>query len=168
MQQLKEDIKVLSIKEMINNGTSEDKILEICDRIYNMIDFVTNDYPKLKSWFFKKHLPGTLDKKSNRDIIIACDKDNIYGTTFIKYDDEKKICTLFVVPEVRGLEIGTLLLDKAMDILGTTKPMITFPEYKLVEFEPIIKKYNWQQTQTLEGFYNTQNTELVFNGILER
>ena len=134
-----------------------------------MTDFINSDYPKHKSWFYQKHLPETLKENSGRDIIFAHDSEGkIYGTSFIKEDEtEKKICTLFVSEESRGLGVGTALVEKSMEVLGTTKPMITLADYKLPMFEGLIEKYGWEQTQEVTGLYNDRSAELVFNGFLE-
>lgn len=81
---------------------------------------------------------------------------------------KKKICTLFVSPEARGLGIGTLLVEKSMEILGTTKPMITLADYKLPMFEGLIKKYGWEMTEEVTGLYNDKHKELVYNGSLTK
>ncbi len=163
------NISVVSIKELIESGVSQEDILTICDKLYDMTDFICTDYPKHKSWFYQKHLPATLTPNSGRDIIFASDNDTIYGTAFLKEDEiEKKICTLFVSENSRGLGIGSKLVEKAIEMLGTTKPMITIADYKLPMFEPMIKKYGWEQTQVVEGLYNDRSKELVYNGYLEQ
>ncbi|MBQ7466476.1 MAG: GNAT family N-acetyltransferase, partial [Clostridia bacterium] len=138
--------KVVSIKELLLKGYNEKDLRKICDDLYNITDFISEDYPKYNTWFYKKHLPAVFEDNSGRDIIFAYDEDkNIYGTAFIKEDsEEKKICTLFVKPEARGLGVGTLLVEKSMEILKTTKPMITLADYKLPMFEGLIKKYGWE------------------------
>lgn len=170
MENKKKEIIISSIQNLLKHGLIKDKAIEICDALYELTDFICDDYPKHKSWFYQKHLPATLTENSGRDIIFAYDKDkNLYGTSFIKKDlEEKKICTLFVSPNARGLGVGTALVEKSMEILGTTKPMITFADYKLEMFEGLIKKYNWVQTQIVSGLYNDHAKELVYNGILER
>ena len=164
------EIKVASIQELMLNGFPKDKAISLCDALYNMTDFICDDYPKYKSWFYKKHLPATLTEHSGRDVIFAYDhNEKLYGTSFIKQDEiEKKICTLFVSPESRGLGVTTALVEKSMQILGTTKPMITLADYKLKMFEGLIKKYNWEQTQIVTGLYNDHSKELVYNGFLEK
>ena len=163
------EIKVISIKELIEIGVDKNKILEICNQIYEMTDFICKDYPRHKSWFYQKHLPGTLNMKLDRDIVFAYDKSRvIHGTSFIKKDNlEKKICTLFVNSISRGLGIGTALVEKSIELLGTDKPVITIADYKLPMFESLIKKYHWEQTQTVIGLYNDHSKELVYNGYLE-
>ena len=163
-------IEVTSIKRMLEMGASREEVLRICDKLYDMTDFICEDYPKHKSWFYQKHLPATLEENSGRDIVFAYDKDNnLYGTSFIKEDEqEKKICTLFVSTDARGLGVGTALVEKSMELLGTTKPMITIADYKLPMFERLIEKYEWEKTQEVSGLYNDHSKELVYNGYLER
>lgn len=170
MEQEKNKIIISSIKELLKGGISKESAIKICDELYEMTDFICEDYPKHKSWFYYKHLPATLIENSGRDIIFAYDIDKkLYGTSFIKQDEEeKKICTLFVSPDARGLGVGTALVEKSMQILGTTKPMITIADYKLPMFQGLIKKYNWDQTQVVSGLYNDHAKELVYNGYLEK
>lgn len=162
-------IKITSIRELITNGLSQEEIFKICDQVYDMVDFLCKDYPKHKSWFYKKHLPQTLNKNYNRDIIIAYDnEDNICGTALIKADElERKICTLYVVPEKQGLGIGSALVEKSMELLQTTKPMITFADYKLEMFKGLIKKYDWEQSQVVQGLYNDHSKELFYNSNID-
>ena len=164
------NIKVVSIKELLKLGVDKDVLLGICEELYEMTDFICEDYPKHKSWFYQKHLPATFLYGSGRDIIFAYDEDkNKYGTAFIKEDEnEKKICTLFVAEKARGLGVGTKLVEKSMEILGTTKPMITIAEYKLPMFKRLIEKYGWEKTEEVSGLYNDRYKELVYNGFLTK
>jgi len=164
------EIKVGTVKELLKSSINEDEILKLCNMLYDMTDFISTDYPKHKSWFYQKHLPETFDYNSGRDILFAYDENHkIYGTAFIKNDIlEKKICTLFVDKNTRGLGIGTKLIEKSVEILGTTKPMITIADYKLPMFEKIIEKYDWKHTQTVKGLYNDRSAELVYNGTLTK
>lgn len=163
------NIEVKTIKELIEQETPIEEIMALCDSLYDMTDFICEDYPKHNSWFYHKHLPATLVEGSGRDIVYAQDQNGkLYGTSFIKEDEtEKKICTLFVSEDSRGLGVGTALVEKSMEILGTTKPMITLADYKLPMFEGLIEKYQWEQTQEVTGLYNDKCAELVFNGYLE-
>lgn len=166
----KKQFKLVSIKELLNNGVAEESLRKVCEELYNITDFLCEDYPKYNSWFYKKHMPAVFLPKSGRDIIVAYDEDkNICGTSFIKEDDvEKKICTLFVEPKVRGMGVGTMLVEKSMEILGTTKPLITLAEYKLPMFQKLIEKYNWEKTEEVSGLYNENYKELVYNGFLTK
>lgn len=80
---------------------------------------------------------------------------------------ESKICTFLVIENYRGKHVASKILEHAFKFLGTTKPLITIADYKLPMFESIIKKYNWELTQTMgEGYYNSMSRELVYNGKL--
>ena len=83
-----------------------------------------------------------------------------------KDEEEKKICTLFVSDKCRGLGIGTAIIQKSMEWLGTTKPFITLADYKLEMFKPIIEEYDWKLTEIVSGLYNDEFQELCFNGTL--
>ena len=170
MTKEKDQMFAISIKDLLSKGWSEKEVLPICEQLYNMTDFICEDYPKHKTWFYKKHLPAVFTPNSGRDIIFACDKDKkIYGTSFIKEDDvEKKICTLFVSPEARGMGVGTLLVEKSMELLQTTKPMITIADYKEPMFKGLIEKYGWVKTEEVSGLYNDKHNELVYNGSLSQ
>jgi len=163
-------IEIKSIKELIKVGESDDEIIRICNRLYDMTNSILEDYPKHKTWFYKKQLPETLDEKGRRDIIFAIDeRKNLLGTAFVKDDDnEKKICTLFVLPNERRKGIGTKLVEKSMQILKTTKPTITLAEYKYPMFEKLIKRYGWVQTDIVTGLYNESFAELIYNGSMEK
>lgn len=64
------------------------------------------------------------------------------------------------------MKIGSKLLEESIKWLDTTKPLITFPEYKLELFKPIIDKYNWKLTEIESKLYNNKSNELCFNGLL--
>jgi len=162
------ELEFLTIKELMKNGVERSILLKICEDLYKMTSFLSEDYPQYRSWFYKKQIPETINENSNRDIIFARDKNNVYyGTCFIKNDEtEKKICSIFVCESVRKMGIGTKLFEKSFEILQTTKPMITIKEYKLPYFKNFITKYEWKQTQVIKGIYNSNHSELVFNGIL--
>lgn len=160
-------VSIQSIREQIEQGADIDEIIELCNNLYDLTDFVNEDYPRHKSWFYQKQLPETLSGRG-RDIIYATDENKNYmGVVFIKKDEiEKKICTLFVDEKFRRLGVGTKLIEKAMQVLGTTTPVITIADYKLPMFENLIKKYKWKQTEVVKGLYNDKHAELVYNGYL--
>ncbi|MEG2232590.1 MAG: hypothetical protein RRY16_01300 [Bacilli bacterium] len=44
-------INIESIKDYIGN-IPDDKVLELATRIYMITDFICDNYPKYKKWFF--------------------------------------------------------------------------------------------------------------------
>ena len=102
------------------------------------------------------------------EVVICTINNNVAGVAFLKKDDtESKICTFLVVEGYRGKHVASKMLEYSFKYLGTTKPLITIADYKIPMFETIIKKYNWELTQTMsEGYYNNSSRELVYNGKL--
>ena len=147
----------------------DESFKELADSIYEITDFICEDYPSHKEWYYKKQLPAT--KISNeRNILFARnpkDSENIIAMACLKKDDEeKKICILYVSDKCRGIGIGTKMIEASMDWLETTKPLATLADYKLDMFRPIIRKYDWKLTQIVSGLYNDRSEELCFNGVL--
>ena len=128
-------------------------------------DFICKDYPKHKEWYFQKQLPAITEE--TRNILFARnpkDQNEIISMACLKKDkEEQKICTLYVSDKCRGLGIGTLIVEKSMEWLGTTKPLVTLADYKLEMFKPIINKYDWKLTEIVSGLYNDRSQELCFN-----
>ena len=137
---------------------------DIVSTIYKLADKFCGVYPNFFIWYWSKTIPELLQGK--REIFIVLIGYNIVGVAILKKgEDEKKICTLFVVDKYRGNGIGTRLLQKSFKYLGTTQPLISIPEYKLQQFDSIIQKYAWKKTQILDyGHYNCLSREIVFNG----
>lgn len=135
------------------------------DKLYNLTKELECDYPDHYYWFYYKFCKN-LDGK-NREIIFCLDNDILVGVAFLKNSEiEKKICTIYITKEYRKQGIGTNLLLRSYEFLKTTKPLITMPEYKLKEFDNIIKTYDWKKRQIIKSCYSEKN-EIVFNGILK-
>ncbi len=162
-------MKIESLKDYIGK-INRDEFIKLAISIYNIADCLTYDYPQLKKWYFTKHLPAITTE--TRNILFVRNPENyneIIAMTCLKKDEEEqKICTLYVSDKCRGLGIGTTIIEESMKWLETTKPFITFAEYKLDMFTPIIKKYDWELTETVDGLYNDNYKELCFNGTLTK
>lgn len=152
-----------------NNKDTFDEVIKLANEIYLITESINIDYPNYRDWYFKKHLPITLSSNS-RNIIFAKNLDgNIIAMACLKKTvAERKICTLFVDKEYRGLGLGVQLVKYAINWLEIEKPFITFADYKLSMFIPLIKKYNWELTEIIDGIYNNEHKELCFNGSLTK
>ena len=97
--------------------------------IYKMIDFIKVDYEHVFEWYWGTAVPCLLN--GTMDFFIATDEsiNKIVGIAIVR-KMEQKICTLFVEPNYSGKGIATNLLNMTFEYTGTTKPMITFPDYK--------------------------------------
>ena len=114
--------------------------------VYDTTNFISNDYPGYKNWFWYKHIPRVLCGCGE---IVMCTLDgNLIGITALKkYINEHKICTIYVCEEYRRRRIATAMLHISFMYLFTTKPIISIPSYKVPMFEKIITKYNWVLTR---------------------
>lgn len=160
-------IKIESLKDYISE-LNKDDFFSLAFNIYETIEFLSSDYPKHKEWYFKKQLPAI--NTGERNILFVRnphDYNEIIAMACLKKtEDEKKICTIYVKDEYRGLGIGTKIIDASLNWLGTTKPLITISEYKLDMFNWLIEKYNWQVTDKVKGLYNDKYKEYCFNGTI--
>ena len=75
---------------------------------------------------------------------------------------------MYVESKYRDDGIGSVLLEESMKYLGTTKPLATFPEDKLLTFEKIVEKYDWQLVEVVDDIYNKGVKELCYNGRLTK
>ncbi len=162
-------IKVESLKDYLGI-ISDEEFINLATRIYMITDFICEDYPKHKEWYFTKQLPAISGEERNILFVRNLKNQNeIISMACLKKDEEEqKICTLYVSDKCRGLGVGTAIVEKSMKWLGTTKPFITLADYKLEMFKPIINKYNWELTEIVSGLYNDRSQELCFNGTLTK
>lgn len=119
-------------------------------------------YPEYTDWFLKKHIPGIY--QGTRDTIIAVHNNKIIGVSNIKRDKENKLCTVYFDPKYRKQKLGLTLVDKSIELIGDSKPLITMPSSYLPQFKNIIKRYDWQLTDCIDNCYLENTSELVFNG----
>ena len=163
-------INIESLKKYVGIIPKEE-FMELATKIYMITDFICDDYPKHKEWYFTKQLPTTINS-DERNILFVRNPENaneIISMACLKRDDEEqKICTLYVSDKCRGLGIGKAIIEESMKWLGTTKPLITIADYKLEMFKPIINKYGWELTEIVSGLYNDRFQELCFNGSLTK
>ena len=138
----------------------------LLEQLYNITKEIEKDYPEHYNWFHNKFCKELDGKKRE---IIFCVMDNLLvAVAFLKKcEKEKKICTIYVDKNYRNLGIGTELLLESFSFLGTTQPLITMPDYKVIEFQKIIKKYNWKKREEIKGYYSN-NLEVVYNGYLNK
>lgn len=146
-------VKIESLKNYIG-VLNEDEFIKLSKQIYDITDFICEDYPKHKEWYFHKQIPRIFTPSGE--------------ILFARSEEEQKICTLYVSDQCRGQHLGTRMVEASMEFLGTTKPLITLADYKLPMFQPIIEKYDWELTEVVSGLYNDRAKELCFNGKLTK
>lgn len=158
-------IKIESLKDYIGKISNEDFAI-LVKKIYDITDFICEDYPHHKQWYFNKQVPRVFTP--NGEILFARaegNEDQIIAVACLKKDEiEKKICTLYVSPRFRGQHLGTKMIEESMKFLETTKPLVTIADYKLPMFQAIIDKYDWQLVEIVTGLY--RKDEFCYNGRL--
>lgn len=82
--------------------------------IAKLISPISETYPKYNEWLFTKFFPEL--KTQKRKIIVAYTKKNTpIGVALLKdYNEEKKICSLFVKEDCRGKGIASNLIKKVV------------------------------------------------------
>ena len=153
--------KIISLSSLIYNHKLFSKYVNLS---YCVTDHICKDYPNFFEWYWAKQIPRVLN--GSGEIVICTVGNDIAGVVFLKKEDaERKICTIYVSKKYRTNSISTLLLERSFEYLGTTKPLIEIPSYKVSMFEHIIKKYHWEHTETLsQDCFSTNSLEFVFNG----
>lgn len=157
------DMKIYTLSSLINNHKL---FISFAQAAYSVTDCICKDYPKHFEWYWTKEIPRVFN--GTGEIVICSINKHVAGVAFLKKDNsESKICTFLVVDGYRGKNIATKMLEQAFKYLDTTKPLISIADYKIPMFEHIIRKYNWELTQTMNmGYYNNTSREMVYNGKL--
>ena len=152
-------MKIYDFRDSLNDAN---ELKELILKFYEITFFLNDSYPGYKDWF-SKHIIGCF--KNERTILYTKDNDKISGLIFLKKDsDESKICTLYVLPEYRNMDIATKLIEASFKYLETSKPLATINSSKLEMFSRIIDKYGWEITEEISDMYNKGETEIILNG----
>ncbi len=161
--QEKPELLIKSASGMLEKSCHQAFVNLVADGM-RLTDWITADYPNHIKDYYTKYVPGIFTNE--REILVGYIKDEPVAVVILKKtSDELKISTLYVVRGLQGNGIATKILECAFKWLGTTKPLATLAEYKAEQFQGIIKRYGWTQTQILEqGYYNNRHREYVYNG----
>ena len=158
-------IEIHNLNELIQQNYPQEIFEKMIQEVLALSMIVKNDYPDYKAWYTKVQVPGLYTNE--RNIIIAHINDKIVGFVSLKKTPtEKKICTFYVEKNYRRNQIGTILVEKAIEFLEEARPLITIPMDKLNEFIRIANKYNWEITDIKENLYRTNTPEVIVNGII--
>lgn len=133
--------------------------------LYHELAMLQEEYPGFQKWYFEKVVPGVLS--GTRSVFVAHYNEKHAGILILKDADEKKICTLRVLPEFRRMGIGHQLIDFAISALNTTRPVITVSDDHIQEFFHLLTEdYKFALTEFHYGYYRENHGEYVFNGSL--
>ena len=158
-------IEIHNLHELIQQNYPQEIVEKMIQEVLMLSMIVKNDYPDYKEWYTKVQVPVLYTNE--RNIIIAHINEKIVGFVSLKKTPtEKKICTFYVEKSFRRNKIGTILVEKAIEFLEESRPLITIPMDKLNEFIRIANKYNWEITDIKENLYRTSTPEVIVNGII--
>lgn len=124
---------------------------------------VTRLYPDFEDWFFGKVVPGM--RSGERCVMTSVIDSVLAGVAICKRTEtERKLCTFWVSPHVRGRGVAAELAGEAFDWLGTAKPLFTVPEERYAEFGGLLRSWSFSKPVRYGELYRPNRLEYVFNG----
>lgn len=132
---------------------------------FQRLEHLSGFYPGFCEWYHGKVIPGLLAQR--RKIFLRLDGNKVLGVAIAKRGGEPKLCTLWVADEARALGVASCLAKDAFDWIGTSKPLFTVPEERLLEFRGLLRKWEFHSTAEVAGYYRNDKVEYVFNGTLK-
>jgi hypothetical protein len=116
------------------------------------------DYPNFNTWFDKSIIDII---RGNKSIIICKD---FSGVAILKHTKiENKICTFRVEEKYQHKGVGTELMYTCLDILQDSKPIITVSDKRIIQFEKLLNKFNFDNDFCLYQPYKLGVNEYFFN-----
>jgi hypothetical protein len=120
-------------------------------------------YPGFERWYWGKVVPGL--EEGSRHIIRKGSPDQPSAVAIAKRDkDEAKICTLWVAENQRHQGFARLLLEEAIDWIGSKHPLFTVPGERYGEFQPLMKQFQFTETARIPSLYRLGVVEHIYNG----
>lgn len=133
--------------------------------LQNILSDLQLEYPFFLVWLHKVFEELRISEK--RIILICCDSDNVFdikGVAILKNTlEERKICTLRVLPPYRHQGIGTLLLKKSIEILKDQYPLITVSGIHMNSFGPFLRKNGFVLRDKIKSIYRRGCYEYFYN-----
>ena len=80
-----------SLKNYVGNVTEEEFMI-LATKIYMITDFICDNYPKHKEWYFTKQLPATINGYEWNILFVRNPEDDneIISMTCLKRDEEEQ------------------------------------------------------------------------------
>lgn len=124
--------------EKLDYKCIDHQLIVFSDLYKFMIDFYKKYYPKFENWYFRKVFSEFV--KNERTIYLVKNESNLYGVSIIRKSEDNyrnnKICSFFLLPEIRNNGIGKQLILKSKEEFSNihNKPiLITVPEERMFE-----------------------------------
>lgn len=119
----------------------------IKDELFKIFLKLDLKYSNFSEWFDKIYNECDLGITTlvERNIVIFIQENSVAAIMILKKtNEEKKVCTLVVLPDFRNKGLSYKLFQYSFDILGTNKPHFTVSDSVLPSFEKIIKKFDFK------------------------
>lgn len=132
---------------------------------WDVLRHLESTYPGFGRWYWGRVVPGLAS--GTRRIFVHTAREAITGVVIAKRGArERKLCTVWVAADARGMSVAGSLVEEASEWLGHRRPLLTVPEERLAEFLPLARRRDYELTEALPSFYRERRTEYVFNGRL--
>lgn len=161
------EIRKVGLTQIVSLGdmakVRDGSLQSMLKKVMKATDHLNADYPKRSNWYWSTFVPGL--SKGERDGIVFMINNKVAGISLVKKVPEQKICTFVVAPNHYHNGVTMTLLSLSFAAMGTGDPLISINEKRLSDFQPMIDKYHWKQTQILSpSYYGNREHEIVFNG----
>lgn len=138
---------------------------------WNLLRELGEFYPGLSDWFWNKCVPGIV---AGQGVLLLAEDDErpagqqIIGIVLGKKGsdtEETKLRCVRVIPEYQCRGVGILLIDRALQELGTQQPFCSVSEEMFHDYARLlINHYGFRVTRVERGLYRPGKLEYVFNG----
>lgn len=140
---------------------------------WNLLVELGEFYPGLSDWFWNKCAPGIV--AGTGLLLLAEDDERPAGSRIIgvalgkkgqhAHGGETKLRCVRVIPEYQNRGVGILLIDRALQELGTGRPFCSVSEEMFHDYARLlINRYGFSVTRVERGLYRPGKLEYVFNG----
>lgn len=131
-------------------------------RAYAALAHLEAHYPGFRSWYWDKVVPGL---GTERRLDVARREGRIVGITIAKRTvEERKLCSVWIVPSYRRTGLGVRMMFDAMAWLDTARPVATVSEDRIGEFGPLLRRMGFHEPKAVNGLYRPGVTEYVYHG----
>jgi hypothetical protein len=129
---------------------------------FNTIKPISEFYPDFSNWYWDKVVPGVLIGSDK--IIMAEKHGELVGIALIKIGEEKKLRALRINEKFQSSGAGLYLIDEALRLLGTDKPVATVAEEMIHDYSRIfVERYGFNLSRVHKGMYRKGKLEYSFN-----
>ncbi len=151
--------------EIIKKGIDRELANKLLRLFQNILSDLQVEYPFFLKWLQKVF--EELQTSEKRLVLIYCSDESIFdikGVAILKNTvEERKICTLRVMNPYRHQGIGTLLLNKSIELLNDPYPLITVSGIHMDIFGPFLRKNGFVLKDKIKSLYRRGCYEYFYN-----